>query len=421
MAKVYHSEIFGLRETKYDWLNNHSITNVKWNKLESNSEFYLFIPQDQTLQKVYQAFTKITEIFPINSVGIVTARDALTIGWSEDEIWKRVQNFAILEKELARQTYQLGKDARDWKVEFAQRDLKESGLDKNHLTEILYRPFDVRYTYYTGKSRGFHCMPRGNVMKHLLEENIGLIFHKREELQIPYSHFLITDKIIEHGGLSSKTTCYLAPLYLYPETDKKDLFSEHETGEKKPNIKPELFEELKKNFWESIPSGKKDVTPEEIFFYIYAVLYSNKYRKKYAEFLKIDFPRVPFTKDYKLFIQLGKLGKQLADLHFLKLKEFDKTISKFPIDGNNKVEKPKYENERVWINKEQYFDGIKEEVWQYQIGGYQVCQKWLKDRKKRTLTLDEIKTYCKIVTSLSKTIDLQIEIDKYFEEVEKTV
>ena len=421
MAKVYHSEIFGLRETKYDWLNNHSITNVKWNKLEPNSEFYLFIPQDQTLQKVYQAFTKITEIFPINSVGIVTARDALTIGWSEDEIWKRVQNFAILEKELARQTYQLGKDARDWKVEFAQRDLKESGLDKNHLTEILYRPFDVRYTYYTGKSRGFHCMPRGNVMKHLLEENIGLIFHKREELQIPYSHFLITDKIIEHGGLSSKTTCYLAPLYLYPETDKKDLFSEHETGEKKPNIKPELFEELKKNFWESIPSGKKDVTPEEIFFYIYAVLYSNKYRKKYAEFLKIDFPRVPFTKDYKLFIQLGKLGKQLADLHLLKSKEFDKTISKFPIDGNNKVEKPKYENERVWINKEQYFDGIKEEVWQYQIGGYQVCQKWLKDRKKRTLTLDEIKTYCKIVTSLSKTIDLQIEIDKYFEEVEKTV
>ncbi len=175
-----------------------------------------------------------------------------------------------------------------------------------------------------------------------------------------------------------------------------------------------MFEELKKNF-------KKEVTPEEIFYYIYAVLYSNTYRTKYSEFLKIDFPRVPFTKDYKLFIQIGKLGKQLADLHLLKSKDLDKTISKFQGKGNNKVEKPKYETEKVWINKEQYFDGIKEEVWQYQIGGYQVCEKWLKDRKERTLTLDEIKTYCKIVTSLSKTIDLQNEIDKYFEEVEKTV
>ncbi|MCF8265685.1 MAG: hypothetical protein K9I71_11880 [Ignavibacteriales bacterium] len=170
----------------------------------------------------------------------------------------------------------------------------------------------------------------------------------------------------------------------------------------------------------------KDVTPEEIFYYIYAVLFSNIYRIKYAEFLKIDFPRVPFTRDYKLFIQLGKLGQQLADLHLLKSKDLDKSISKFPIDGANKLEKPRFDsaqrdNGKVWINKEQYFDGIKEAVWQYQIGGYQVCEKWLKDRKDRTLTLDEIKTYCKIVTSLSKTIDLQNEIDKYFEEVEKTV
>jgi hypothetical protein len=135
----------------------------------------------------------------------------------------------------------------------------------------------------------------------------------------------------------------------------------------------------------------------------------------------MDFPRVPFTKNYNLFIQIGKLGKQLADLHLLKSKELDKAISKLSNDGNCKVEKPKYEDDKVWINKEQFFDGISEEVWLYQIGGYQVCEKWLKDRKERILTGDEMQTYCKIVTALSKTIELQNEIDKYYESVEKSV
>lgn len=183
---------------------------------------------------------------------------------------------------------------------------------------------------------------------------------------------------------------------------------------RQPNIKPELFTELKNNF-------KKEPTPEEIFYYIYAVLYSNTYRVKYAQFLKIDFPRIPFTKDYKLFIQLGKLGKKLADLHLLKSKELENIISRFPIAGSYKVIKPKYEDEKIWMNKEQFFNNVKEEVWKYQIGGYQVCEKWLKDRQGRTLTVEEIQTFCKIVTALTKTIELQIEVDKYYENVEKTV
>lgn len=412
--QVVHQEIFGLREAKYDWLNKHNIKSISWNIIEPKSEFYLFIPQDIRLQDEYLKFHKITDIFTINSVGIATSRDDLTIGWTSDEIWKRVKNFARLEKELARQTYQLGKDVRDWKVEFAQKDLKESGLNENHLIKILYRPFDTRYTYYTGRSRGFHSMPRNDVMRHLLNNNNVALITERIIRNGDFRHAFVTDCIEDKHTIDILGSSNAFPLYTYPETDKKDLFSEHESGEKKPNIKPELFEELKTNF-------KQEVKPEEIFYYIYAILYGNTYRKKYEEFLKIDFPRIPFTKDYKLFIQLGKLGKQLADLHLLKSNELDKTISKFPKDGNNKVEKPKYENEKVWINKEQYFDGIKEDVWQYQIGGYQVCEKWLKDRKDRTLSTEEVKTYCKIITALSKTIELQKEIDKNFEHVEKTV
>ncbi len=419
---VYHHEIFGTRKHKYDWLNNHNIKNVKWQKLKPQGKYYLFIPQDYKLLAKYQSYYKVTDIFPVNSVGIVTARDNFTIGWTKDEIWGRIKNFIKLDPELARKTYQLGKDVRDWKVEWAQKDLIESGTDKNKLVPILYRPFDIRYTYYTGNSRGFHCMPRGVVMRHMLRENLGLAISKQSKASRNWRHILITDLMIESSFVSNNTSeiTYLFPLYIFKETKKKRinpavmLIFEPEVpyGYKRPNISNELLSKLEQDY------GKK-TKPEEIFYYVYAILFSNTYRQKYSEFLRIDFPRIPFTKNYKLFIKLGKLGNELADLHLLKSKYLENTISKFPVAGTNKVEFVKYEDENVWINNEQYFDGIKEEVWQYQIGGYQVCNKWLKDRKGKSLTLDEIKNYCKIVTALSKTIELQDKIDSLFKNVEK--
>ena len=421
LKSVYHSEQYGLREEKYKWLNKHNIKNVKWKKIAPFPEFYLFNPTDNKLLEHYYSFNKITEIFPLNNVGIVTARDALTIGWTEEEICARIKSFAKLDPEAARQTYQLGKDARDWKVELAQKDLKESGIDKNNIVPILYRPFDIRYTYFTGNSRGFHCMPRKEVMQHMLKENIGLI-SVRQVAEGVFNHSFVSSNIAESRvTLSNKGICYLFPLYLYINTERKKkgaftqmmMFEPAEGYQSKQlNISSDLFEELKKNF-------KKEVSPEEIFYYIYAILYSNIYRSKYSEFLKIDFPRIPFTKNYKLFIKLGKLGNRLAELHLLKSGELSKSISKYNAKGDNIVEKPQYENEKVWINKEQYFDNIKENVWEYQVGGYQVCDKWLKDRKGRTLTKEEIETYCQIVTALTKTIEIQKEIDKLYERVEE--
>ena len=424
MAKIYHSEIFGLREAKYDWLNKHDIKNIKWKKIFPYSEFYFFIPTDNKLASHYYSFYKITEIFPVNSVGIVTARDSFTIAWTKKEIWDRVKNFTKLDTELARQTYKLGNDARDWKVEFAQKDLKDSGLDYDKVIPIHYRPFDIRWTYYTGHSRGFHCMPRGEVMDNMLAENIALITSRMTKGET-FHHAQVTNKITEVICMSPKTSNngFVFPLYLYPgKKEKKKPISvqmvmfepEMKYQVRQPNLNSELVEELRRNF-------NKGISPEEIFYYVYAILYSKIYRTKYSEFLKRDFPRIPFTKSYKLFTQFGKLGKELADLHLLESSELDETISAMRVRGTNKVEKLNYENEKVWINKEQYFDSVKEEVWKYQIGGYQVCEKWLKDRKGRTLLLDEIKTYCKIVTALSQTIELQSEIDKYYEEVEKSM
>jgi len=183
---------------------------------------------------------------------------------------------------------------------------------------------------------------------------------------------------------------------------------------KKPNINQAFLDFLTKTY-------AKMAKQEKIFYYIYAVLYSNIYRIKYAEFLKIDFPRVPFTKDYEIFSKMGEYGKSLVGLHLLKSVEIDQPIAKFQGKGDERVEKLRYDEKekRTYINESQYFEGITEEVWQYQIGGYQVCNKWLKDRKKKLLSLDDIKHYCKIVTSLQKTIEVQKAIDDIYPEVEK--
>jgi predicted helicase len=410
---IVHQEIFGLRKTKYDWLDKHNIKNVKWEKIKPNSEFYLFTQSNELLFEKYNSYSKVTDLFDLSSNGLFTARDSFVIDFDFKKLKKRINQFVDLkvDTDILKQTYGL-KENKNWEISDRRQNFKQVEDLEKYYTQILYRPFDVRWIFYHDE---LIERSRKSFMSNMLNENLAFCVGRQFSVigSNNYDIVYITESIVDLN-LYRRGGELVFPLYIYPETDKKDLFSEHESGEKKPNIKSELFEELKTNF-------KKEVSPEEIFFYIYSILYSNSYRTKYLEFLKIDFPRIPFTKDYKLFIKLGKFGKQLADLHLLKSKDLDKTISKFQGKGNNKVEKPNYENEKVFINKEQYFDGIKEEVWQYQIGGYQVCEKWLKDRKDRALTLDEIKIYCKIVTALSKTIELQKEIDKYFEEVEKTV
>ncbi|MEW6108984.1 MAG: type ISP restriction/modification enzyme [Nitrospirota bacterium] len=212
------------------------------------------------------------------------------------------------------------------------------------------------------------------------------------------------------------------PLYTYQQKEnpkKKSLssimmlFEPHaEYGVKKLNLSSAFIEKLTKEF-------KKIPTPEQVFYYIYAVLYSNIYRTKYAEFLKIDFPRIPFTKDYKLFKKMGEFGEKLISLHLLKSTDLDSPVARFQGKGDNKIEKLRCELEKLYINNDQYFEGVTPDVWQYQIGGYQVCEKWLKDRKGRSLSLEEIKHYCKVVTALEKTIEVQEKIDRLYQEVEE--
>jgi predicted helicase len=353
---------------------------------------------------MYQKYPKVTDIFKIYSVGIVTARDNLTIKWTSEEMWHTILTFSKMESELARLAYNLDKDARDWKVELAQKDLLNSGMKREKIIPILYRPFDVRYTYYTGRSRGFNCMPRLEVMRHMLQENLGLITIRRSRSPEKWKYALATDKIITGAtAITSLDINYLFPLYIYTEK-LSGTVEEHEGKEKLSNINPEFMKALIENY-------KTTPAPEEIFYYIYSILYSNIYRMNYAEFLKTDFPRIPFTKNHTLFIELGKYGKRLADLHLLKSEELNTPFAKFQGTGNNRVEKVAFQLDKVYVNSNQYFEGVEKNVWEYQIGGYQVLDKWLKDRKGRVLSLDDIKNYCKIVYALKRTIEVQEELD----------
>lgn len=386
---------------------------TKWKKLSPKSEFYLFIPRNEKLFKYYDKYKKITEIFPTNSVGIVTSRDKFVIDPDKEALKRRIRmliNEKIPDK-IIEQTFGL-KDKSNWALNEAREKIRKDSDWKDSITQITYRPFDIQWIFYNDS---LIERSRKEIMQNLLsKDNIALITSRLTKGET-FKHAQVSSTIVEVICMSPKTSNngFVFPLYLYPDTEKKDLFSNLEKdGERKPNFNPEFYKTLCGVY-------EKDLSPEEIFYYIYGVLYSNTYRTKYAEFLKIDFPRVPFTKSYEVFSRISNLGEILVKLHLLKSSELDSPIAKFQGKGDEKVGKPVYKDGHVYINKEQFFEGIEKDVWEYQIGGYQVCNKWLKDRKGRKLSLEDIKHYCKVVTALKKTIEIQERIDDIYEEIEK--
>ena len=435
--KVFYFDLWGLRGdidelgTKYNFLDKNDFKSTEWQAINPVKPYYFFVPKSGKGEDKYNKFLKVTDIFPINSVGIVTARDRFVIDFDREFLGSRIRNFRDSRKddEFIKQSYSLkDKPTFRWYIKEARRKLRELENWEDYFVKILYRPFDERWIYYHGSVIE---RARENVMRHMLQPNLALLTHKREELQIPYTHFLVTDRISEHGCLSGKTTNYQFPLYLYDnKVNQQTIFEGQEEldikgtqrnldyklkrGGRKLNINPKLLDTFE-NVFGKAPS------PEEIFYYIYGVLYSNVYRQRYEEFLKIDFPKIPFTKDYRLFQKVADLGKQLVKLHLLKSPELNNPIPRFYGEGNNLVKVRIYnkKDKKIYINNTQYFDSIEKEVWEYMIGGYQVLDKWLKDRKDKYLTAEEIKHYCRIVTSLKGTVKVQKEVDKFYPRIEK--
>ena len=410
--KVRHAELWGLRQRKYDWLEENDISATKWTEIHPKSPSYLFVPRNEALLGPYDQYPKVTAIFPVNSVGIVTSRDDFVIDFEKAtlERWIRMFRDKNLGDDLIRETFGL-EDKPGWKMKDCRSAVVEDTKWEEKIVQVLYRPFDIRWIFY---HNAVIERPRREVMRHLLQENFGLITPKQFKEE---PGAFVTKNITGHKTVSAFDINYVFPLYCYPEPDKKDLLSNlRPTKEKTPNLNPSLLQALKEAY-------HRQSSPEDIFYYVYAILYAPTYRTKYSEFLKTDFPRIPFTRDKDLFTKLVGFGQKLVDLHLVRSSELDRPICHFQGKGDNRVEKQTYNSKekRVDINKTQYFEGVEPEVWDYQIGGYQVLDKWLKDRKKRILNMDDIKHYCRVVTALARTIEVQAEIDKLYARVEKDV
>ena len=432
LAEVHHYDLYGEREFKYQYLLDNSIDTIPFTHLKNvESPMYFMVKRDSEAEKKYKEGFSVRELFPLNSIGIVTARDKFTIHHSTTDLKNTVCKFLSLNNEDARIEFNLGKDVKDWQVSYARRDLKNSNINDCMITSISYRPFDSRYTYYTGNSRGFHCYPRKEVMQHFLNrENIGLALCRQFKSGNQYVHAFITNEIIESTYISNRTSeiAYGFPLYLY--SDVKSLLDKAERRE--PNLNPAIIKKIVKRLGLSFSPEKEKLStesapstfaPVDILDYVYAVLYTPSYREKYKTFLKTDFPCIPYPTDGNMFWQMVKLGSELRRIHLLQAETVRNPIVDYPKGGDNRITRAIGRSDwelsdkeqqlgRVRINDQQYFDKIPLVAWDFYIGAYRPAQKWLKDRRYRTLTSNDIQHYQRIIAALIETDCIMGEIEK---------
>ncbi|MBO1050665.1 MAG: N-6 DNA methylase [Dolichospermum sp. DET73] len=406
MAKVLYYDLWGSREDKYKFLESASLNNVNWIELQPTEPNYFFAPKNLDYEDEYKKELSITDIFPLHAAGSQTRRDNVCVDYDKENLINRFSDIAInTNLEELKQKYNI-KDTEYWSLEKAKLHIQENEI-KSKLLLYAYRPFDNRWVYYNPNiiERGDS---RKELMGHLLKGNNIALLSCRQQVEPGFYHIFCSEILTERCivSLKSRELTYVFPLYTYPNTENEqtNLFIE-----KNPNLSPKFLEAIKEKLGK-IP------TPEEIFYYAYAIFHSPTYRTRYAEFLKIDFPRLPLTSNQKLFHELAIKGEELVNLHLMKSDILNILITTYQTIEDNQVSEVTYNSElqRVYINKQSYFTDIPPHIWEFKIGGYQVLDKWLKDRKNanRKLSVEEINHYQKIVIALTDTLRLMQEIDK---------
>jgi predicted helicase len=408
--RVYYADLWGLQGKKYQYLFENDMGITKWQELEPTAPYYFFVPKDFALQEVYEKLWKVTDIFRNFQIGLMTGQDKFFIDTNPQALKARI--LAVFNKSLSDKDL---KTLYNLKSQAGEKTIKARGLtsfDQDLVHLYCYRPFDMRYVYGENK---FLWRSVESLRKHFDFENIAIVT-TRILASPPFNHVFVAEHAGDNTFISGKTKerNYFFPLYRYQAKSKGQMFGEETPeAERIPNFTDTFLQAIK-------DSLGTEPTPEEIFYYIYAVLYSPTYRRRYEEFLKIDFPRIPLPVGYESFKALGNMGKELVDLHLLKHPALNQTEVGFPEGGSNKVEKVHYDKaaQKVYINKDQYFDGVAKEVWEYRVGAYQVMEKYLRDRKGRKLSLDEVNHYMKIARAIGLTIELQEKIDQIYARVD---
>ncbi|EAI8057714.1 DNA methyltransferase [Campylobacter jejuni] len=378
-TNIYYHDLYGKRKDKYEFLYENDLNSIKWTLVKNNEPFYLFLPQNNDLLEEYNKGISVKDIFMLSSVGIASSKDAILISTNNKKLEQQVYNFY-------------------------------NEFDKKYIKEIAYKPFDTQKIYYDIKKVE---RPRIDIMEHFLGyENIGLIYDRGTNLK-EISNLFISSKVIDKHLVGANS--YVSPLYLYPTTRSKKFLKKEN-----PNFNEENFTSKIENFKESFRTFidelyKEKFSPEDILGYIYAVLFHKIYREKYLDFLKIDFPKIPFTKDKNTFKNLSKLGLKLVNLHLLKNDELDfnvgEALFKDIKNKNFKIQKIKYNKDvkELFINESLYFNKVSSEIYEFKIGGYAVLDKYLKSHKEEDI---DHKYFTLIIQTLDETLKIQDEISK---------
>ena len=393
---VWRGDLWGKRLEKYQFLASRSLQSTDLEYVKPSSPHYFCHTLNASKLAEYEMGTPLPDIMPASSVGIVTSRDRLTIAYTRKEIEERIADFAGRDAEDAREHFNLKEDVEDWKVIWAQEDVRKGGS----IIRIRYRPYDDRYTFYSGRSRGFHVRPRDTISRQLLRPNLALITSRLTKGE-NFRHVQVTDKPAEVICMSSKTSNngFVFPLWLEDDLE---------------NISGSFRAFFDSRYDQHYP-------PEEIFGYIYAVLHAPEYRLRYVEFLRIDFPRIPFPETASQFESLSSLGWALVQAHLLRDLS-GRGLADYHGQGNHRVETVRYSAEEgsIHINGTQCFKPVPQAVWEFQIGGYQVLDKYFKSRKGRTLALDEIDHIARVADSLAFTIEQMAAIDAAYKSAFKS-
>lgn len=418
-TNIYYHDLYGKRKDKYEFLYENDLNSIKWTLVKNNEPFYLFLPQNNDLLEEYNKGVSVKDMFMLSGVGICSKRDNIVFHNNKENLMQLLKDLNTKTKDELYKIYDIGEDSRDWKLDSAIKAVNKNCDNlENFIKKCHYRPFDKKWTYYIENSKAFMAYPVYDIFEHFLEnENIGLNVSRQSKLNGGWQYAFITNSLVDLSLMGGGNTGagYIFPLYLYPTIRSKKFLKKEN-----PNFNEENFTSKIENFKESFRTFidefyKEKFSPEDILGYIYAVLFHKIYREKYLDFLKIDFPKIPFTKDKNTFKNLSKLGLKLVNLHLLKNDELDfnvgEALFKDIKNKNFKIQKIKYnkDTKELFINESLYFNKVSPEIYEFKIGGYAVLDKYLKSHKEEDI---DHKHFTLIIQTLNETLKIQDEISK---------
>jgi predicted helicase len=416
---VEHSDLWGSRDNKYERLLKSDLPSGAWEELTPTPPQFFFV-ETREEHAEYESFWSLVDIFRVYSSGMTAERDRVAIHFTVSELEDVLNDFRHGDVELLREKFELRTDSRDWTVARAMADVRAHTDDLNLIHPVLYRPFDYRVTWYSGTSRGFVGTPVPLTSSHLIGgRNVALLAPRQTKERVGA---FVSSSLAGHKSFSAYDRTSVFPLWLKVGSPSASGLVEKEGT---ANLHPEFLRAFETSL---CLKGSDRLRAEDIFDYLYAVLSSPSYRGRYEGALKVDFPRVPLPGSPDLYAALADLGRELISVHVMESPELDRFITTYAGPESPKVKRVGWSDDTVWLDSPARkaghatssgtigFDGVPERVWNFHIGGYQVCEKWLKDRKGRTLSRDDIVLYQRIVVALSETMRLMQEIDEVIEQ-----